>query len=138
MASLNKVMIIGHLGADPDVRYSQNNTAIATLSVATNERYKDQNGEWQESTEWHRIVAFGRIAEVCQEYLKKGSKVYVEGSLQTRSWEDKEGVKKYTTEIKARTLFMLDGKGDSQSMEPASSVASAVHDQNSADDDLPF
>ncbi|MFU8861677.1 MAG: single-stranded DNA-binding protein [Cyclonatronaceae bacterium] len=137
MASLNKVMIIGHLGADPDVRYSQNNTAIATLSVATNERYKDQNGDWQESTEWHRIVAFGRIAEICQEYLKKGSKIYVEGSLQTRSWEDKEGVKKYTTEIKARTLFMLDGKGDSNVMETSAAGATAVHD-NSDNDDLPF
>jgi single-strand DNA-binding protein len=137
MASLNKVMIIGHLGADPDVRYSQNNTAIATLSVATNERYKDQNGDWQESTEWHRIVAFGRIAEVCQEYVKKGSKIYVEGSLQTRSWEDKDGVKKYTTEIKARTLFMLDGKGDSNAMEPAASGAAVVND-NTDNDDLPF
>ncbi|TVQ12601.1 MAG: single-stranded DNA-binding protein [Balneolaceae bacterium] len=137
MASLNKVMIIGHLGADPDVRYSQNNTAIATLSVATNERYKDQNGDWQESTEWHRIVAFGRIAEVCQEYVKKGSKIYVEGSLQTRSWEDKDGVKKYTTEIKARTLFMLDGKGDSNTMEPAASGAAVVND-NTDNDDLPF
>jgi single-strand DNA-binding protein len=137
MASLNKVMIIGHLGADPDVRYSQNNTAIATLSVATNERYKDQNGDWQESTEWHRIVAFGRVAEICQEYLKKGSKIYIEGSLQTRSWEDKDGVKKYTTEIKARTLFMLDGKGESNIMETSDSGAAAVND-NSDSDELPF
>lgn len=137
MASLNKVMIIGHLGADPDVRYSQNNTAIATLSVATNERYKDQNGDWQESTEWHRIVAFGRVAEICQEYVKKGSKIYVEGTLQTRSWEDKDGVKKYTTEIKARTLFMLDGKGESNVMETSASGAAAVND-NSDNDELPF
>ncbi len=104
-------MLIGRLGQDPEVRYTQSNTAVATLSVATNERYKDSNGEWQESTEWHRVVAWGRLAEICQQYLTKGSQVYIEGPIQTREWEDREGQKRYTTEIKALTLTMLDSRG---------------------------
>src|SRR5690625_6958080 len=90
MSSLNKAMIIGRLGADPEVRYTQSNTAVATLNVATNERFKDRNGELQERTEWHRVVAWGRLAEICQEYLKKGSQVYIEGPIQTREWEDRD------------------------------------------------
>ena len=112
MSSLNKAMVIGRLGADPEVRYTQSNTAVATLSVATTERYKDRNGEQQENTEWHRIVAWGRLAEICQEYLKKGSLAYFEGPIQTRQWEDKDGQKRYTTEIKALNMQMLDSRGD--------------------------
>ena len=115
MSSLNKAMIIGRLGQDPEVRYTQSNIAVATMSVATSERYKDKNGEQQENTEWHRVIAWGRLAEICRDYLKKGSLVYFEGTLQTREWEDKEGQKRYTTEIKALTMQMLDSKGSSDS-----------------------
>src|SRR5699024_10774181 len=108
MSSLNKAMIIGNLGADPEVRYTQSNTAVANLSIATSNRYKDKSGEWKETTEWHRVVAWDRTAEVCQEYLQKGSKVYIEGSIQTNKWEDKDGQTRYTTEIRARRMIMLD------------------------------
>lgn len=111
MSSLNKVIIIGRLGQDPEVRNTQGGTSVATMSVATSERYKDKNGEQQENTEWHRVVAWARLAEICRDYLKKGSLVYFEGTLQTRDWEDKDGVKRYTTEIKALSMQMLDSKG---------------------------
>ncbi|MBO6586142.1 MAG: single-stranded DNA-binding protein [Gracilimonas sp.] len=113
MSSLNKAMLIGNLGQDPEVRYTQSNTAVATLSIATSERFKDSNGEYQERTEWHRVVAWGRTAEICQQYLSKGSKVYIEGPIQTRQWEDKDGQKRYTTEIKALQMVMLDSRGNS-------------------------
>ncbi len=112
MSSLNKAMLIGNLGQDPEVRYTQSNTAVATLSIATSERFKDSNGEYQERTEWHRVVAWGRTAEICQQYLSKGSKVYIEGPIQTRQWEDKDGQKRYTTEIKALQMVMLDSRGN--------------------------
>ena len=104
-------MLIGRLGQDPEVRYTQSNTAVATLNLATNERYRDSNGEYQDKTEWHRVVAWGRTAEVCQQYLSKGSMIYVEGPLQTREWEDKQGQKRYTTEVKALQMTMLDSRG---------------------------
>lgn len=157
MSSLNKVMIIGNLGADPDVRYTSSNTAVATLSVATSERYRDSNGELQERTEWHRIVAWSKLAELCQNYLKKGSKAYFEGSIHTRQWEDKEGQKRYSTEIKAFNIILLPssvmgGSGgggaaeynNSKSQNRPSMAASAdVTDFNEnaindVDDDLPF
>ncbi|HKK45915.1 MAG TPA: single-stranded DNA-binding protein [Balneolaceae bacterium] len=147
MSSLNKAMIIGRLGQDPDVRYTQSNTAVANLSIATSERYKDNMGEWKENTEWHRVVAWGRLAEICQEYLKKGSQVYVEGPIQTRKWEDKEGQTRYTTEIKALTLTMLDSKGSNgggnvpsqpDSSQPVSSSVDLNEDFDDIDDDLPF
>lgn len=141
MSSLNKAMIIGNLGTDPEVRYTQQNTAVATLSIATSEKFRDSNGELQERTEWHRVVAWGKTAEICQSYLKKGSKVFVEGPIQTRSWEDKDGQKRYTTEIKALNLVMLDSRGASgdsapQPMNAASSFNS--NDLDNVDDDLPF
>lgn len=147
MSSLNKAMIIGRLGQDPDVRYTQSNTAVANLSVATSERFKDSSGEWQERTEWHRVVAWGRLAEICQEYLKKGSQVYIEGPIQTRKWEDKEGQTRYTTEIKALTMTMLDSKGDNtdgqtpakpQGGKPVSSNVDLNDNFDEIDDDLPF
>lgn len=145
MASLNKAMIIGRLGQDPEVRYTQSNTAVATLSVATNERFKDKTGEWKERTEWHRVVAWGRLAEICQEYLTKGSQVYIEGPIQTRKWEDKEGQTRYTTEIKALTMTMLDSKKDRDSFQQPDSKQPAVsenvdldEDFDDLDDDLPF
>lgn len=145
MSSLNKAMIIGRLGQDPEVRYTKSNTAVATLSIATNERFKDRSGEWKERTEWHRVVAWGRLAEICSEYLSKGSQVYVEGPIQTRQWEDKEGQTRYTTEIKALTLTMLDSRGDQPAMpekaekkQPVSSSVELDEDFDDLDDDLPF
>lgn len=146
MSSLNKAMIIGRLGQDPEVRYTQSNTAVATINVATTEKYKDRNGELQENTEWHRVVAWGRLAEICQEYLKKGSLVYFEGPIQTREWEDKDGQKRYTTEIKALSMQMLDSRGSSGGSNPnpqaknnKSAAAVEIDDQfDDMDDDLPF
>ena len=155
MSSLNKVMLIGRLGQDPEARYTQSNTAVATLNLATNERYKDSNGEYQDKTEWHRVVAWGRTAEICQQYLTKGSMIYVEGPLQTREWEDKQGQKRYTTEVKALQMTMLDSKGSGGGgMSEMPSAPSSNNAQNSGasasqgvnktinlddiDDDLPF
>jgi single-strand DNA-binding protein len=105
---VNKVILVGNLGADPDVRTSPNGTVIANLRMATGEAWKDQQGQLQERTEWHRVVMFGRTAEVAQQYLRKGSKLYIEGRLQTRKWQDKEGRDQYTTEIVANEMQMLD------------------------------
>ena len=104
---LNKVMIIGRVGQEVEMRYTQSGDAVANLSVATSEKWKGKDGNMQEQTEWHRVVAFKRLAEICGEYLDKGSLVYFEGKLQTRSWEDKDGIKRYTTEIVAREMKML-------------------------------
>jgi len=113
MAGVNKVIIIGNLGNDPEVRYSANGSAIANISVATSESWTDKNsGDKQEKTEWHRIVMFNRLGEIAGEYLRKGSKVYIEGKLQTRKWQDQSGQDRYTTEIVANTMQMLDGRGD--------------------------
>src|SRR5690625_2768372 len=112
MSSVNKATLLGRLGADPEVRYTQANTAVATLSLATSMRYKDKNGERQENTEWHRITAWGKLAEICQKYLTKGSQIYLEGYIQTRSWEDKEGIKRYTTEIVMQQMTMLGSKAE--------------------------
>lgn len=106
---MNKSMLIGNLGAAPEVRYTQDGTPVATFSIATTERWKDSNGEKQEHTEWHRIVAWRRLAEVCGEFLKIGSKVYVEGKLQTRKWKDQSGNDRYTTEIVIKEMEMLGG-----------------------------
>lgn len=108
---LNKVMLIGNLGADPEVRYSQAGTSVTTFNIATMEVWKKQDGSKEESTEWHRIVAFKRLGEICGEYLAKGSKVYIEGRIQTRKWEDKDGITRYTTEIVAREMKMLTPRG---------------------------
>jgi single-strand DNA-binding protein len=108
--SVNKVILIGNLGKDPEVRYTPQGTAVATLTIATNERFKDKDGNWQDRTEWHRVVAWQRLAEIAGEYLKKGRSVYIEGKLQTRSWEDKNThEKKYSTEIVAQDLVLLGG-----------------------------
>ncbi|MFO7784426.1 MAG: single-stranded DNA-binding protein [Thermodesulfobacteriota bacterium] len=108
MAGINKVILIGNLGADPEVRYTTSGSAVANFRIATTEEWTDKNsGEKQSRTEWHRVVAFARLAEICGEYLHKGKQVYVEGRLQTRSWEDKDGNTRYTTEIVAREMQML-------------------------------
>ena len=111
MASVNKVILIGNLGRDPEVRYLPSGDAVANFSIATTEKWKDKSGEQQEQTEWHRISFFGRQAEICGEYLKKGSSVYVEGRLQTRKWTDKEGKERTTTEIRGDRMQMLSGRG---------------------------
>ena len=112
--SVNKVIILGNLTRDPEVRYTPQGTAVAKIGVATNERFKDKEGQWQDRPEYHNIVAWQRLAEIAGEYLKKGSKVYIEGRLQTRSWEDqKTGEKKYKTEIVANDLVLLSGRSDS-------------------------
>ena len=110
--SVNKVMLIGRLGADPEVRYTSDGVAVATFNIATNERWTNQKGEREERTEWHRIVAWRRLGEICGEYLSKGRQIYIEGRIQTRSWEDKDGNKRWTTEIVAQNMQMLGSQGD--------------------------
>jgi len=108
---INKAILIGNLGADPEIRYTQNGTQVATFRLATTERRKGPDGQIQENTEWHRIVAWQRLAEICGEYLHKGSRVYIEGKIQTRKWQDQNGVDRYTTEIVAREMKMLSPRG---------------------------
>ena len=112
MSGINKVLLIGHLGNDPEIRYTPSGTAVANFTIATSEEWKDKmSGEKQTRTEWHRIVVWSRLAEICGEYLHKGKQVYIEGRLQTRSWEDRDGVKRYTTEIIAQNMQMLGPSG---------------------------
>ncbi len=132
MPSINKVILIGHLGSDPEKRFMPNGNATCRYSIATSETWKDKNGEKQEHTEWHRIVMFGKIAEIACEYLKKGAAVYIEGRLRTQEWTDKENIKRYTTEIIADTMKML-GKREKQKEERSHSTASTA-----VDDDIPF
>ena len=108
---INKAILIGNLGADPEIRYTQSGTQVATFRVATTDRWKGQDGQMQESTEWHKIVAWGKLAEICGEYLSKGSKVYIEGKIQTRKWQDQSDSDRYSTEIVAREMKMLSQKG---------------------------
>ena len=129
---MNKAMIIGNLGNDPELRYTANETPVATLSVATTERWKDSDGNKQERTEWHRVVVWQRLAEVCGEHLNKGDKVYIEGKLQTRKWEDQDGNTRYTTEIVARELEMLGGGNGKTNDSPAN------HEEPPMPDDVPF
>ena len=111
--SLNRVQLIGNLGKDPEIKYTPSGTPVAKLTIATNERFKDKAGEWQDRTEWHNVVLWQRLAEIAGEYLKKGGKVYIEGRLQTRSWDDKtSGQKKYMTEVVASDLILLGGRGE--------------------------
>ena len=141
-ASVNKVILIGNLGSDPEVRYTPSGSAVANFSIATNESWKDKNGQDQDRTEWHKIVVWGKQAENCGEYLSKGRTVYIEGRLQTRSWDDKEGNKRYTTEIVATTVQFLGGPGGAKGMpenRPAPSPSQAPGGPPPAgDDDIPF
>lgn len=111
--SVNKVILVGRLGRDPETRYTGGGQAVANFTLATDSSYKDRSGERQKRTEWHRIVVWSRLAEICQQYLKKGSLVYIEGRLQTREWEDKSGQKRTTTEVVATDMRMLGSRGDS-------------------------
>lgn len=112
MASLNKVMLIGNLGKDPEVRYTPAGTAVASFSIATSEKFKNKSGEWEERTEWHNVVLWGRQAEVAGEYLAKGKTVYIEGRLQTRKWQDKDGRDRWTTEVVGEKMQMLGARGE--------------------------
>jgi len=117
--SVNKTILIGHLGQEPELRYTGAGDAVCNMRLATTEHYTDQDGEDQQTTEWHNVVAWGRLGEVCNEYLDKGSQVYFEGSLQTRSWEDRDGNTRYTTEVKAQEMMFLDGAGSGSGSGPS-------------------
>ncbi len=142
MASVNKVILVGNLGKDPETRYLPSGDAVTNFSIATTESWKDKaSGEKKEATEWHRISTFGKLAEICAEYLKKGSQVYIEGKIQTRKWQDKDGNDRYSTEIKADQMKMLGGKPDGQreqaeQREPAAKAPAGSF--NDMPDDLPF
>ena len=148
MAGLNKVILIGNLGRDPELRYTPNGSPVAEFSLATSEKWKDKDGNPQERTEWHNIVAWGRQAEICGEYLSKGRQVYVEGRIQTRSWDDKDGNKRYKTEVVARQVLMLGARGEGrgpgakadEADSPKSSPPDAVteSDPDYSDEDIPF
>ena len=151
MSGVNKVIIVGRLGQDPEVRYMPNGNAVANFTVATSESFTDQQGQKREKTEWHRVIAFKKLAEIIGQYLHKGSNVFICGKLQTREWSDQQGVKRYTTEIIANELQMLDGKPQSQQniqqQQPAQThqqqAQSNYAQMQSApppdfDDDLPF
>ena len=153
---INKVILIGNLGRDPETRYTQGGSAVTTLSLATTDQWRDrETNEQQERTEWHRVVCFARLAEIAGQYLRRGSKCYIEGRLQTRSWEDREGQTRYTTEIVARDMQMLDSRGDAsggyapppqgggarERPQPARNTAptpDTTDDLDDLDDDIPF
>jgi single-strand DNA-binding protein len=137
---VNKVILVGNLGGEPELRTTPGGTSVATFTLATNEGWNDKDGNRQERTEWHRIVAWGRLAEICGQYLSKGRQVYVEGRLQTRSWEDKQGNQRKTTEIIAREVLMLGGRGEGgdQQMATAGAPEFSADTVQLEDDDLPF
>ncbi len=147
--SVNKVILVGRLGKDPETRYMTNGEAVTNVSLATSENWKDKNGEKQERTEWHNLVFYRRLAEIAGEYLKKGSQIYVEGKLQTRKWQDKEGKDRYTTEIIVNEMQMLGSKSGSSSFEVAEKpettsasrpapAAAGKGGFDNFDDDIPF
>ena len=137
MASVNKVILIGNLGRDPEVKYTQSGTAVANLSVATNEVWTDKAGQKQERTEWHRVVVWGKQAQVISEHLAKGKQIYVEGSLQTRSWDDREGNKRYTTEIRAVRVLML-GRAEGSRMQSEGPAPEVEMVPDVTDEEVPF
>jgi single-strand DNA-binding protein len=143
MASVNKVILIGNLGRDPEIRYTPGGSPVANFTMATTERWTDPNGEKKEKTEWHRIVVWGKQAEIAAEYLRKGRQVYIEGSLQTREWTDRDGNKRYTTEVKALRLQLL-GRAEDRAPVGASSGPSTTADEVAepagtyGEDDIPF
>ena len=143
MSGVNKVILIGNLGANPELRYTQGQQAVANLRLATTEKWTDKSGQKQEATEWHRVVVWGKQAEICGQYLTKGRQVYIEGSIRTRQWQDQQGQKRYTTEIVARNVQMLGGRGE----RPAEGAEATVPPDETAirddfgggpDDDIPF
>lgn len=134
---INKAILIGRLGKDPEVRYTPDGTMVTNFNLATDEQWKDKNGEKVQKTEWHRIVTFGKLAEICGNYLVKGKLIFIEGRIQTRSWDDKEGVKRYTTEIVANDMKMLDSKGQAKPGDATPDASSSPNSQTPMDD-VPF
>jgi len=132
---INKAILVGNLGGDPELRYTASGDAVANFTMATGEVWTDKDGNKQDRPEWHRIVAWRKLAEICGEYLKKGSQVYVEGKIRTRSWEDKDGVKKYTTEIQAENIVMLGRKSEEEGIPPSPPPEKKEFE---SEDDLPF
>jgi single-strand DNA-binding protein len=138
MASLNRVLLIGNLGADPELSYTPSGTAKATIRLATHEVWTNKEGEKGERTEWHRVIAWGRLAEICGEYLTKGRQIFIEGRLQTRSWEDRDGNKRWTTEIVASSMQMLGGPRGASSETELPPADVDTPDLPEPDDDIPF
>jgi single-strand DNA-binding protein len=150
--SVNKVILLGNVGKDPEIKFLPSGSAVATFSIATSERFKDKGGEFQDRTEWHNLVAFGKVAEIIRDYVKKGAKLYVEGSLRTQSWDDKtSGQKRYKTEIVVGDISLLSGRGEGEGGGGYSRGSSSSYDQRSSgpaddlvgsteitDDDIPF
>ncbi len=136
MAGVNKVILVGRLGADPEIRYTPSGSAVANFNIATSENWKNKDGQREEKTEWHKIVAFGRLAEICGEYLSKGKQIYIEGRLQTRSWEDKDGNKRWSTEVVANNMQMLGSPSGSSSETPANRPP--VPQTELTEEDVPF
>jgi single-strand DNA-binding protein len=139
--SVNKIVLVGHLGADPESRFTPSGVAVSTFNMATNESWKNKEGEYEDRTEWHRIVLYGKAAETASEYMKKGQLAYVEGRIRTRSWEDKDGMTRYTTEVLGDRFTMLGRKSENKSTAPAEAGASASASAGGGggdDDDLPF
>ena len=150
--SVNKVILVGRLGRDPETRFTGGGQAVANFTLATDSTYKDRSGERQKKTEWHRIVVWSKLAEICQQYLKKGSLIYIEGRLQTREWEDKSGQKRSTTEIVASEMRMLGGRSEGAAAGAGAGAAAshstdadvmpaddaAGHEPNISDEDIPF
>ena len=139
MASVNKVILLGNLGRDPEVRFTQGGTPVANFTMATTDRWSDPSGEKKEKTEWHRIVVWGKQAEIAGEYLRKGRPVFIEGSLQTREWTDREGNKRYTTEVRAQRLQLL-GRPDDRGAAAGGPAADEAPEPSGeiSDDDIPF
>ncbi|MFQ5330011.1 MAG: single-stranded DNA-binding protein [Thermodesulfobacteriota bacterium] len=137
MTGVNKAIVLGHLGGDPEVRYLASGACVCNFSVATSERFKDKDGDLQEKTEWHKISAFGKLAEVCGEYLKKGSQVYVEGKIETRSWEDQDGNKRFATGIVCKTMQMLGRGGKKGGGESGNREGHPLHGTD-FEDDIPL
>ena len=148
MSGVNKVILVGNLGADPIMRYTPNGTAVVNFSIATTEKFTNKSGERESRTEWHRVVAWSKLAEICNQYLKKGKQIYVEGRLQTRSWDDQSGNKRYTTEVVVNNMVMLGRAGETADVPPQDippdnySQETATESTSKAasgdDDDLPF
>jgi len=135
MSGVNKVILVGHLGRAPETKHTQSGSSVVNFSMATTEKWKNKDGEKQEKTEWHRVVTFGKLAEICGQYLQKGKLVYVEGKLQTDKWQDKEGNDRYTTKVIAREMVMLGGKGDAGQ---GGYEAPASSGSGQSEEDVPF
>ncbi|KQC07463.1 MAG: single-stranded DNA-binding protein [Smithella sp. SDB] len=136
---INKVILVGRLGKDPDIRYTPDGTMVTTFRIATDEQWKDKNGEKVQRTEWHQIVTYRKLAEICGNYLVKGKLVFIEGRIQTRSWEDKEGIKRYTTEIIASDMKMLDSKGQNKTGDSSFDASpGGINNGDAQLDDVPF